>query len=260
MVKKLTIEYCCKMAEDRSGQCLSTDYINSKTKIGWQCKFGHIWFASPFSIKNMNTWCPECSGKKKGNLEECQQWAKSKGGECLSNKYIKRHSLMNWRCGVCKNEWSASFASVKNHNTWCNECSSDKTQKSILLYVKEIFSNLEVKSNTRPFVWLKDKRKLEIDIWVPEIKLAIEYDGRQHFEPVRFGGRSDEEAQSALLKSRARDCTKDKLIADHPEEVKYFVRFSYKDKINKECILNRLKSAGVPTESSCSLIGLAAQD
>src|ERR1700748_2300192 len=48
--KKLTIEDMHKVATERGGKCLSETYFNSKTKLEWECEFGHKWFAAPFKI------------------------------------------------------------------------------------------------------------------------------------------------------------------------------------------------------------------
>lgn len=54
-----------ELARSRNGKCISTEYIDSKTKLTWECQFGHQWEARPRDIKNSNTWCPLCTGKKK---------------------------------------------------------------------------------------------------------------------------------------------------------------------------------------------------
>lgn len=61
---KWTIQKIQKIAESRDGKCLSKIYINSHTKLKWQCKEGHIWEAKPAMIK-YKTWCPVCAGRKK---------------------------------------------------------------------------------------------------------------------------------------------------------------------------------------------------
>ena len=58
--KKLTLFDLQKIAKDRGGKCLSTNYINSKTHLEWECSRGHQWFAAPQKIKS-GTWCPYCS-------------------------------------------------------------------------------------------------------------------------------------------------------------------------------------------------------
>lgn len=56
---RLTIEEMQQLAISRGGKCLSTEYLNSWTKLRWQCALGHAWEATPAHVKD-STWCPEC--------------------------------------------------------------------------------------------------------------------------------------------------------------------------------------------------------
>jgi hypothetical protein len=61
---KGTIEQMCQIAKERQGKCLSKKYINSQTKLKWQCNQGHAWEAVPSSIK-LGTWCAVCAREKR---------------------------------------------------------------------------------------------------------------------------------------------------------------------------------------------------
>jgi hypothetical protein len=37
------------------------NYINSQTKLVFQCEFGHIWETCPSNITNSGSWCPGCN-------------------------------------------------------------------------------------------------------------------------------------------------------------------------------------------------------
>jgi hypothetical protein len=41
MTKKLTIEEMRRIARERGGSCLSTEYVNAMGKLKWRCKVGH---------------------------------------------------------------------------------------------------------------------------------------------------------------------------------------------------------------------------
>ena len=56
---KPTIEDMQKVANKRGGRCLSDIYLNSQTKLQWECGEGHQWEAVPSGIKK-GTWCPKC--------------------------------------------------------------------------------------------------------------------------------------------------------------------------------------------------------
>ena len=67
------------------------------------------------------------------------------------------------------------------------------------------------------------KCKCGDDIWVPDINLAIDYDGKQHFGPVKaWGGKRN------FKNIKYRDNIKNEYFKNHPEII--FVRISYTEK------------------------------
>lgn len=244
-MKKLTLNECQNFARNKAGKCLSNKYTNCVTKMLWKCENPeHLpWKASYNNIKS-GSWCPECSSIKL-SLAECQKFAESKGGKCLSTEYINNRTKMLWKCENPEHYvWEATFDGIKNGGWWCPECSVGKTQNELATIIKNILCT-NVVQNFRGFDWLKDKNKQEIDIWVPDIKLAIEYDGKQHFSPVCFGGIPLDEAEKNFKLQKQRDRLKNKQIKKHLEEIRYFVRFNYKEKITKELVIKKLKKSGV---------------
>ena len=64
-VLKHTIEDCKRLAEERGGECLSTEYKNGRSHMEWQCGEGHHpWKATFHQIKSQGTWCPYCVNKQ----------------------------------------------------------------------------------------------------------------------------------------------------------------------------------------------------
>ena len=242
--QRISIEDAQRASKERGGECLSTEYINNKTKMRWRCEEGHEWKTRLTTIKEGH-WCPYCAGQRI-SIEDAQRAAKERGGKCLSNEYVNNKTKMYWRCEK-GHEWDATFDAVNRQGTWCPDCSSGKTQRRLFKIVSEIFKNHDIEYNYRGFAWLKSSKgaRQEIDIYVTGVKLAIEYDGKQHYQPVQFGGRSLKEAKAALEKTQQMDKNKDKKIKAHPEDVKHFVRFSYKEPITKEYVVSKLKEVGV---------------
>lgn len=123
---KLTIEEMQQIAEDRGGKCLSSFYINSNSKLKWECQQGHIWEAKPSHIKNSKSWCPICALDTIGDanrltLKEIQVLAESKGGKCLSEIYVSSSTLMKWQCEH-GHVWKAKADSIRA-GYWCHVCS-----------------------------------------------------------------------------------------------------------------------------------------
>ena len=39
----MTLDECKDVAISKGGECLSTEYVNSQTKMKWKCSEGHVW-------------------------------------------------------------------------------------------------------------------------------------------------------------------------------------------------------------------------
>ena len=124
-MKKLTIEDMYIYAKSKEGLCLSTEYVNNRTKIKWQCKKGHVFYSTPDSAQQ-GKWCPECGHKrttelKTGNLIQMQIMAKNKfNGACLSTEYISSDDKLKWQCEF-KHVWLAAPNTIQQ-NHGCPKC------------------------------------------------------------------------------------------------------------------------------------------
>ncbi|MDN7629720.1 hypothetical protein [Burkholderia cenocepacia] len=59
--RRHTLETMQQVAHERGGRCLSSEYLGVKVPLSWECHRGHIWQASPDSILNGPSWCPNCA-------------------------------------------------------------------------------------------------------------------------------------------------------------------------------------------------------
>jgi hypothetical protein len=111
-----SIERMEKHAQRRGGHCLSTEYINSKSKLLWQCEKGHRWRAVPVSVRG-GSWCPVCARNQRLTLEEFHSLAAHRGGRCLSDCYINKATSLRWQCAL-GHRWYAQPGRIKR-GTWC---------------------------------------------------------------------------------------------------------------------------------------------
>jgi len=119
-----TLEGMQKIAAAKGGKCLSTAYLNGRTKLLWQCARGHHWKATPGHVVS-GRWCPRCGASKRGlsrrlGLPAMQTIAASRGGRCLSDEYADNRTRLVWECAK-GHQWKAMPDSVKS-GTWCPEC------------------------------------------------------------------------------------------------------------------------------------------
>jgi len=245
-LKTKTIDDMMGLAKLKNGKCLSTKYTNMHTKIEWQCNVGHKWFAKPSDIKNNGSWCPKCSGNMRLSIDDAICISKQNNGNCLSTKYKNIFCPLEWACSK-GHRWLAPLKDIKDGG-WCPICAQvGRTQLRLYSIVCEIFPNYGVEYNYRGFDWLKTRKngKQEIDIFVHDIKLAIEYDGEQHFRPVCFGGISIKTAEQNFKNTKRLDRMKNRKVKEHSDDVKCFVRFNYKETISKAFVMEKIKENNI---------------
>ena len=128
------IEYekLCRIAQQKGGKCLSKKYVYSKDKSQWRCAKGHVW-AATFSAIKYGRWCPECciknrADRQRSNIGEMSVLAESRGGECLSKKYVNNHTSLEWQCSK-GHVWKTSPDTIQG-GSWCPECAiEDRASK-----------------------------------------------------------------------------------------------------------------------------------
>jgi hypothetical protein len=121
----LRIEDFIQLARKRGGECLSSNYVNSFTKLRWRCAKGHQWEAVPSSIKT-GTWCPFCIGRGR-TIEDMRLLAESRGGQCLSPILAGRKKRLRWRCAE-GHMWS-SMPKNTLRGAWCRICARKRIPK-----------------------------------------------------------------------------------------------------------------------------------
>lgn len=137
--RKYTIKDMQKIAKEKDGKCLSSEYINRRHPLKWKCEKGHIWESAAGNIMS-GTWCPTCGRKKanenrkKYNLTDIQKIAYNKNGLCLSDSYSTLRSILTFKCGE-GHVWSTEANQILK-GSWCPDCSG--TKKKTIEEIKEV--------------------------------------------------------------------------------------------------------------------------
>ncbi len=118
-LKIFSIKDLHELAESRGGKCLSEKYIKSNSKYLWSCKKGHKWKATLNNTKT-GTWCPVCN-KSFYTLDDMHKLAESKGGKCLSDKYINLDQKIKWICNH-GHTFESRLRSIIHNKRWCKTC------------------------------------------------------------------------------------------------------------------------------------------
>lgn len=210
--RRSSIDCVLEVAAARGGECLSSEYVNTRTKMRWRCADGHEWEATPSNVKN-GSWCSVCARVALLTIDKMHSLAASRGGECLSSQYVNNRTRLRWRCAD-GHEWEATPANVRK-GTWCPFCAVDKVETGVgeataVEVISEI-TGLHFKK-ARP-AWLvnADGRRLELDAYCEERKVAFEYQGAMHHRYMPFFHSSP----AHFARIRRHDSLKRKLCAEH---------------------------------------------
>jgi hypothetical protein len=175
-----------KRARDRAvamgGSFLGTAYVGNKTPLRWRCKEGHEWEAAFSTVVNRGAWCALCSGTAvvpEGQLELARSAAILKGGKCLSAEYVRNTKPMEWECGR-GHRWVSVFYSVVQAGTWCPVCSAGLRERLTRHTFEALLGVLFKKALPKWLVNPNTRRRLELDGYNEELRVAFEYQGDQH--------------------------------------------------------------------------------
>ncbi len=181
-------------------------------------------------------FCKECnkvSVNQNGYLEVCKpnlgnQFNPSSlyGMACFAYNVIidkvisKRYRKIN---SVIENEVRQAFGVKKIGEAW--------TSESILYtIVNRVFSSHNVIRHYRPGIL----EGLELDIYIKELNIGIEYQGIQHFKPVKHWG-----GKEGLKRTKERDKRKAELCALNGIRLIYF---DHTENLSEELISRKIKN------------------
>ena len=173
----------------------------SLKKVWWLCSVGHSYDLTIANRTSMGANCPFCSGhrvSKENNLlvnypELAQEWHPTKNKKSKPSEYTWGSNKKAW--WICKrgHEWEAVIGS-RAEGRGCPLCSNQTSKPELRIYaeLKKIYNDVELRTKVKGF---------EIDIFIPSLKIGIEYDG-SYFH--RNKEKIDKIKNSSLLKENIR--------------------------------------------------------
>lgn len=197
-------EYVKRVGEINQDIEVVGEYIGTHVKTLHKCKIdGYEWFVSPHDVLEGHK-CPRCIGRERYTNEG----------------YIKRVSEINpdievvgeysgstvpilHRCKIDGYEWYATPSNILQ-GYGCHKCGKHSNGENIISNWLDDKHILYIQQKT--FDGCKSKIALRFDFYLLDYNICIEYNGKQHYEPVDFFG--GEDGFNALIK-------RDKIKADY---------------------------------------------
>jgi hypothetical protein len=225
-------EIAAEWHPEKNGKLTPEDVVvGSARKVWWKCPVGadHEFQCLIVSrTKEGGTVCPVCYGRV-AVLSNClatthpelaEEWHPNKNGNLTPQEVTKgSNKRVWWKCDEHDHEWPTS--PNQRDLPGCPICLK-KNQMRLFEIVKTIFPEKEVFFDYKAtFMKFKDSNiPMELDIWVPEEKIAFEYQGQQHFAPFYRNNFSSDEFENI----RRRDKEKRQACKDNDIvliEIKY---------------------------------------
>ncbi len=177
--QKHTIEEVKDLAEKTGNRCISEEYKNAFTKLRFQCPVGHI-YEMKFNNFQQGQRCPVCSlNDVRLTFEKVSNFIDKTDQKLISEGYLDSKSKLEFQCPL-GHIYKKSFNSFQQGQR-CPICTSKQTtskaEKEIQTYVESIYKGTIKPNNKKQIINPKTGRGLELDIYLPEINKAIEYNG-----------------------------------------------------------------------------------
>ncbi len=202
------------------------EYTDSQTKVCIICpEHGEFWQKPNNHIHGWG--CAKCSGSHKKTTEEFVEMSKA----LYPNKYkYNKTKYVNNKTPLiitCKKHGDFSvYPNDHLKGQECPECSIYKLESDI----KTILDSEKIN-----YIWQYSNDLLgnqKLDFYLPDLKMAIECQGEQHYHPVKFFG-----GEEKFNLQKAWDMRKRKLCTEHGINIIYYTSkknfLKYKPQLQK---------------------------
>ena len=188
------------------------EYDRSQVHIKHKClECDHEWKVQPTPLLQQKYGCPVCATKIRGlaarrtHEEYVKLLAEANPNVIALEEYQRADVHIMHKCLTCNNEWKTIPNCLIGLGTGCPKCNRVGFREQWAREALEEVFGLPFPT-CKP-KWLKYKSQMEIDCYNEDLRLAIEYQGAQHYEPIRYFG-----GEENLLIRLQRDRVKCNLI------------------------------------------------
>lgn len=203
------------------------EYKGSKSRIKCQClDCNKIFETHPRDLLrgHLGHRCPVNHQVRNKSPQQFLKELQAVNSEILLlEDYVSVDNKILCRCKKCGFEWSANPSDLLNGHG-CRNCNVSRGENAIQMYARE--HNIEYVSQYSPSDCFY-KLQLHFDVYFPQYNIIVEFDGRQHFEPItRWGG------YDAFIDIKKRDEIKNQYCIDKGITMVRIPYWEYKN-INK---------------------------
>lgn len=217
-------------------------YVNAQVKICIICPIhGEFWQTPNGHLSGKN--CPKCVGGVRMTQDEFVKRANEVHNFKYDYSKVEYKNAKTKVCIICPEHgafWQTPEKHIKREQG-CPKCNISELEHKVMKVLRDNNINYDFQY---PLNWVKNKEGnyLKLDFYLPEYKIGIECQGRQHFEPVnKFGG------EEQFYENRERDKRKLNMCKEHNIDLLYFTEtkrceYPYKVITNLDDLINEIKN------------------
>lgn len=166
----------------------------------------YIWDTTASSVISNGHGCSRCSGNERSTNEIVDKKLISRNIKRLDD-YNGTDNKIRFQCLIagCETIWETAPNYILNYGNGCPNCNvpgiNEKLVNNILKNNNFLFQRHKL------YRYILNNKKMFVDFYLEKYNTIIEYDGAQHFKPIRFGNMSQENANANFEKQKLRDQT-----------------------------------------------------
>jgi hypothetical protein len=196
----------------------------------------HGEFTQRFDAHLSGQGCPFCKKEflkelRTSNNKEFLEKAREVHGDKYDYSkvdYVNAHTYVTIIC--CEHGEYRQLPMNHLKGKGCPSCKSSKLE----ILMRECLTNNNISfEEQKTFHWLKYKKPMKIDFYLPDYNIAIECQGGQHFQPVDYAGLGKQWAEKQLLLNQSRDKKKKELCEENGVKLCYI---NYDDDIEEKLL------------------------
>lgn len=212
-------------------------YKKASEKIKCRCKIDDtIWYPTPMDLLH-GQGCPTCgrisSANKRRKTTECFYKEVAEKNPTIEpiGEYSGIFNKMQFRCKICSTIWTTIPDRIINAKCKCPKCIAYKNENKIISILERWGYNVQTQKR---FNDCRDKNPLPFDLYIPENNILIEYDGEQHYKPIRRGNTEHDSGETLLKYTHKHDLIKTEYCKTHGIPL---IRIPYWEADNMESFL-----------------------
>ena len=233
--KKMNTDEFIKRAKEVHGDKYDyskTEYVNSRTKVCIIDKEIGEFFQFPMAhLKGYIYKNKHRNRKSNISNEEYIERVKKVHGNRYDYSKTEFKSMSQKIRIICHKHGEFSQEAKSHLNgVGCPSCHNSHLEDEVKMFLEKNGIKYIEKCDKKQFTWLG---RQHLDFYLPDLNIAIECQGEQHFIPVKnFGG------EKRFKKRNELDILKNNLCKEHNIKMKYFSHCNYTQFLGEELIKN----------------------